>query len=162
MHEQIVIGIGNELRGDDAAGLEVARLLRGVLPPEIPVVENGGDPAELIEAWTGAGLAIVIDTVLSGAPPGTVRRSTVLGPAASSRDTHRTPPALGHGSSHALGVADAVALGRTLRRLPRELALYTVEGADFGLGAPVTPAVRHAIGKLAETVAGLVGPERAR
>ncbi|WP_030914213.1 hydrogenase maturation protease [Streptosporangium amethystogenes] len=162
MHEQVVIGIGNELRGDDAAGLQVARLLRGVLPPEVPVVENGGDPAELIEAWTGAGLAIVIDTVLSGAPPGTVRRCTVLGPAASSRGAHQTAPALRHGSSHALGIADAVALGRILRRLPRELALYTVEGADFGLGAPVTPAVKHAVGKLAETVADLVRPERAR
>ncbi|MEU0484899.1 hydrogenase maturation protease [Streptosporangium sp. NPDC006013] len=162
MHEQVVIGIGNELRGDDAAGLLVARLLRDVLPPEVPVVENGGDPAELIEAWTGVGLAIVIDTVISGTPPGTVRRCTVLGPASPPGGAGWTPPALPHGSSHALGIADAVALGRILHRLPRELALYTVEGADFGLGAPVTPAVKHAIGRLTETVAGLVRPKRAR
>ncbi|MFF5213105.1 hypothetical protein [Streptosporangium sp. NPDC000396] len=43
-----------------------------------------------------------------------------------------------------------------LDRLPRELVLYTVEGADFGLGAPVTPAVRHAVEEIAETVADLV------
>lgn len=158
----VVIGIGNEFRGDDAAGLEAARLLRGMLSPEVPVVENAGDPAELIEAWAGAGLAIVIDTVVSGAPAGTVRRCDALGSALRAQDDRGTPPAARHGSSHALGVADAIALGRALDRLPRELVLYTVEGTDFGLGVPVTPAVGLAVERLAESVAELVRSQPAR
>ncbi|MGW4425611.1 hydrogenase maturation protease [Streptosporangium sp. NPDC004631] len=158
MRGRVVIGVGNEMRGDDSAGLEVVRLLRGVLPEEVPVLENGGEPAGLVEAWTGAGLAVVIDTTVSGTPPGTVRRYTVLGRRPSPGDVPWTAPAAGHGSSHALGIADAIALGHALDRLPGELVLYTVEGADFRLGAPVTPAVRHAIGEIATTVADLVRP----
>ncbi|MEU7990038.1 hydrogenase maturation protease [Streptosporangium canum] len=162
MHAHIVIGIGNDFRGDDAAGLEAARLLRGTLPPEVPVIENEGDPAELIEAWTGADLAIVIDTAVSGAPAGTVVRHTVLGPSLSRGDASQPPSAIQHASSHALGVADAVALGHALGRLPRELTLYTVEGADFGLGAPMTPAVRRAVEETVAAIADLVPRSSAR
>ncbi|WP_326822822.1 hydrogenase maturation protease [Streptosporangium sp. NBC_01756] len=162
MHAHIVIGIGNDFRGDDAAGLEAARLLRGTLPPEVPVIESEGDPAELIEAWTGADLAIVIDTAVSGASPGTVCRHTVPGPSLSRGDASQPPLTIQHASSHALGVADAVALGRALGRLPRELTLYTVEGADFGLGAPMTPAVRHAVEGIVATIADLVLQSSAR
>ncbi|MER6828043.1 hydrogenase maturation protease [Streptosporangium sp. NPDC000563] len=152
----VIVGIGNEFRGDDAAGLLTARLLRGTLPARVTVLENAGDPAELIEAWTGARLAIVIDTVVSGAPPGTTGRRALLGSAPRARGDRWTPPVVRHGSSHALGIADALALGRVLGRLPRELVLHTVEGADFGLGAPVTPAVGLAVERLAETVAKTV------
>ncbi|MDP9868278.1 MULTISPECIES: hydrogenase maturation protease [Streptosporangium] len=157
MHAPIVIGIGNDFRGDDAAGLEAARLLRGMLPPEVPVIENEGDPAELIEAWTGVDLVIVIDTAISGAPPGAVVRHTVLGSSPAQGDAPQPPPTtIQYASSHALGVVDAVALGHALGRLPRELALYTIEGADFGLGAPMTPAVRHAVEETVATIADLV------
>ena len=81
-----------------------------------------------------------------------------LSPQLHAHDVPWTAPAAGHGSSHALGIADAIALGHALDRLPGELVLYTVEGADFRLGAPVTPAVRHAIGEIATTVADLVRP----
>ncbi|MGW3353039.1 hypothetical protein ACWDA3_57945 [Nonomuraea rubra] len=49
MSRTVVIGLGNDWRGDDGVGLATARLLRGL---GVPVVENGGDPAKLIEART--------------------------------------------------------------------------------------------------------------
>ncbi|WP_308170130.1 hydrogenase maturation protease [Acrocarpospora catenulata] len=153
----VVIGIGNDLRGDDAAGLAAARRLRGALPDGVRLIESGGDLAGLIEAWSGADLAVVIDTVVSGAPAGTVRRHT---PLATPAEIPWPSLTARHGSSHALGVADAIALGRALGRLPRELVLYTVEAADLGLGAPLTPAVRRGVARIAVAVAQLLRDQK--
>ncbi|WP_432872971.1 hydrogenase maturation protease [Microbispora rosea] len=133
----VVIGLGGDGRGDDAAGLEVVRRLRGRLSSSVVIVESAGDPAQLVEAWTGARLAVVIDAVSSGAAPGTVHRRTGVegGPS-------------WHGSSHSFGLADAVDLGRALGRMPAQLIVIGVEGGDFTIGAPITPPVLSAIDAL--------------
>jgi hypothetical protein len=73
----VVIGVGNERRGDDAAGLSVVRALSPLLPPGVEVAETHGEAEALVEAWEGADLAVVVDTASSGLPPGrsTSRRS---------------------------------------------------------------------------------------
>lgn len=139
--DRVVIGVGGDARGDDAAGLEVVRLLRGTLPPSVTVTESPGDPMHLVTTWRGARLAIVVDAVSSGAAPGTVHHDVRPGPAPAWR-----------ASSHALGLADAIALGEALESLPDELVVFGVEGGDFGVDAPVTPPVRAAIRETAEAV----------
>ncbi|TQS25068.1 hydrogenase maturation protease [Microbispora sp. KK1-11] len=155
MGESVVIGLGSDLRGDDAAGLEVARLLRGTLPPSVAVVENAGDPAALVEAWSGAALAIVVDAVSSGAPPGTVHLPV-------HRPVHLPLPV--HPSvragSHSLGLADAVELGRALGRLPDELVVAGIEGGDFTPGAPMTPPVLAAVRRMADDLRKRLSRER--
>ncbi|WP_113705585.1 hydrogenase maturation protease [Nonomuraea lactucae] len=138
MTETVVIGLGNDYRGDDGAGLAVARLLRDM---GVPAIENGGDPAELIEAWTGADVAIVIDAARSGEPAGTVRCHNDL--------SHLSGDS---SSTHALSLADAVALARTLDRLPGKLTIYTVEGATFALGATLSEPVAEAVTSMAHTI----------
>ncbi len=60
----VVIGIGNEFRGDDAVGIVVARaLLEGPLPSFVRVVEAGLAGPSLLDMWMGADLAIVVDAV---------------------------------------------------------------------------------------------------
>lgn len=108
----------------------------------VPAVENGGDPAELIESWTGADVAIVVDAARSADPPGTVRR-------------HDGAPWLPHGgsSTHALSLADAVSLARALGRSPVRLVVYTVEGTDFTLGEGLSEPVSAIVPALARTIA---------
>ncbi|MEO3811566.1 hydrogenase maturation protease [Sphaerisporangium sp. B11E5] len=143
----VVIGLGCECRGDDAAGLEVVRLLaRDSLPPSVVVLENYGDAAELIESWTGACLAIVVDAAMSGAPPGTLHRHSALGLAPTWQ-----------GSSHVLSLADAIDLARALGRLPRRLLLLGIEGEDFAVGGPMSPSVRAAVARTAEMLRGRFG-----
>ena len=72
-----VIGIGNRWRRDDGAGLEVARRLRESSPPGVEILEQEGEPAGLLEAFSHAHEALVIDGVSSGAPPGTLHRFEV-------------------------------------------------------------------------------------
>lgn len=138
----VVICLGNDLRGDDGVALEVARLLRPHLPPHADLVESDGDPTAVIEAWTGRPLAVVVDAVVSAAAPGTVHHRTDLNVPASPRR-----------SSHSLGLAEAVALGRALNRLPAALSFYGIEAADLTPGAPLTPPARAAAAQVADAIA---------
>ena len=71
----VVIGVGNEYRRDDGAGLAVVTSLRDRVPPGVELVLTDGEPTRLIEAWTGAALAVVVDAVRADPPrPGRVHR----------------------------------------------------------------------------------------
>lgn len=152
---RLFIGIGNPLRGDDVAGLLAARALRrlkdlGVSRTPNPSASDGegvevreleGEPVDLIEAWEGAGFVIVADAVASGAEPGVVHRiDASAGP---------LPAALAGHSTHALGLAEAVELGRALERLPRRLVVYGIEAARFEAGAEPSAAVLAAVERVA-------------
>lgn len=135
-----LIGIGNRFRSDDAAGLEVARRLRLAHPPGVRFFEEEGEPATLIETWSDAEQALVVDAVNSGSPPGTLHRfepTEVPLPAEFFRP-----------STHAMGLAEAVELGRELNRLPERMVVYGIEGESFDAGEGLTPVVQRAVAAL--------------
>ena len=47
-------------------------------------------------------------------------------------------------STHAFGVADALALARALGLLPPRVVVHAIRGVDFSLGAGLSPPVRAA------------------
>jgi hydrogenase maturation protease len=132
-----VIGVGNDWRRDDAAGLVVARRLRDTRLTGVRVVEHEGEPLDLIEEWSAASEAIVVDAVNSDAEPGTIHRLDVVS----------TPLAaeLFRGSTHALSVAEAVELARALERLPDRMLVYGIEGRSFTAGSGLTAEVERAV-----------------
>jgi hydrogenase maturation protease len=132
----VVIGVGNSMRRDDGAGIAVVERARPLLPEGVEVRTLGGEATSLLDAWAGADLAVVVDAVRWQHPPTAgVTRIDVTG----------QPDALtGFGpaaSSHGLGVAEAVALGRALDRLPRRLVLLLLTLAEEGHGEGLSPAV---------------------
>ena len=133
-----MIGVGNAYRCDDGVGPAVAERLRGRREVEVATCEQ--EPSRLLDAWAGAGLALVVDAVASGAAPGTVHRFD-----ASER---AVPAGVFRGSTHALGVGEAIELARALGRLPGRVLVYGVEGAEFGAGEGLSPAVAAAVGPL--------------
>jgi hydrogenase maturation protease len=138
-----VIGVGNALRGDDVAGLLVARRVRE-LEGALDVVELEGDPSRLLEAWREADDVAVVDAVASGAKPGSVIRfDAAAGP---------LPLELASSSTHALGIGDAVELARALGRLPGRLVVYAIEGANFEVGSGASAAVRGAVDGVARSI----------
>jgi hydrogenase maturation protease len=143
----VVIGVGNRFRRDDGAGLRAIALARGELPDDVAVVESDGEPSRLLDAWRGADLAIVVDAVRSDAEPGTVVR------AEAGRDALPGPATAG--GTHALGIGEAVALGRALDRLPRRVVVFGIEGERFGSGVELSDAVQRG----ATTAAKLVREE---
>jgi hydrogenase maturation protease len=135
-----LIGIGNQFRGDDAAGLEVARRLRLTGPPGVTILEQEGEPTSLIEAWSEVEEALVIDAVSSGSLPGTIHRFEGT--------AEPLPAELFRPSTHAMGLAEAVELGRELNRLPARLVIYGIEGESFEAGKGLTRVVQDAVAQL--------------
>jgi hydrogenase maturation protease len=137
----ILIGVGNGWRGDDGAGLALARRVRELAPSGVEVREVEGDATALMDAWSGAEHVVVVDAAQSEAAPGTVRRFDA-GAAA-------LPVRALRSSTHAFGVSDAVELARALGRLPDRLEVYAIEGASFTAGERLSPAVERAVAELA-------------
>jgi hydrogenase maturation protease len=144
----LILGCGNRQRGDDAAGILAAERLRALgLAAEV----CAGEAAELMEAWSGVDDVIVIDAVVTGAPTGTVQVW----------DGQRPPVfATSAGSTHGLGVAQAIELARALDRLPARLRVYGIEGKNFEIGSAVSPEVERAVEEVANRIAAELAPGR--
>ena len=138
----LILGCGNPDRSDDAAGLLVARRLREL---GIQAHELGGDGLALIDAWSGWADVIVVDAMMSGAPPGTI---TVW-------DARTSPFPVGQFrcSTHALGATEAIELARALDRLPCKLIVFGIEGIRFDCGGSPSAEVTEAIERLAQHIA---------
>jgi hydrogenase maturation protease len=139
-----VVCIGNRLRGDDAAGLEVASLVRGTLPAGVGLTEHEGEPTTLIDAWDGAEAVWVVDAVSSGAEAGSVHRLDA-GERPLPRERFRA-------STHHVSLAETVELARALGRLPARTVVYGIEGGSFAIGEPLTAAVAAATVEVANAV----------
>ena len=139
MSGALLIGIGNEQRGDDAVGLLVARRAAEQRHPGLRVAEHGGDGMDLLLAWEDAASVVLVDAVVSGRqPPGSVHRFDA-------RDRSLPAALFTATSTHALGLADAVELARAMERLPERLVVYGIEGRCFTTGSAPTPEVAAAV-----------------
>jgi len=140
----VIIGVGNPDRGDDGVGIVVAAIAGAITGAPVRTVN---DPFDIVDAWGFADRAVVVDATRGSSPPGVI---TVLDIAAGS-----FPPRFSSSSSHGLGLADAVALGKALGRLPRHLVVVGVEGASFdgfGLSPEISAVVDDAVGKVLEAI----------
>lgn len=152
----LVIGIGNEFRRDDGAGIEAARRLRRRGLSGVQVFERSGEATGLIATWESAALAVAVDAVSSGAAPGTIHRFEIPGggPDGSRAGGAGLPPSrIFRGTSHQLGLGEAVALAAAVGSLPARLVIFGIEGQDFGEGTGLTPAVARAIDDIVARVA---------
>ncbi len=150
----MVIGLGNENRGDDACGRLVARLLRTRLDPSVAVLERDAEGTELLDLWTGRDLVVVVDAVKAGGSPGAVLRMEI--------GSEPLPTPLAATSSHGVSLGQAIALGQIFHRLPKRLVLYGIEAVTFdpgsSLSGPVAAAVETAALRVEEEVRGHRSP----
>ncbi len=142
----VVIGIGNRFRRDDGAALRVIEMLNDLVPTSVLLMESDGEPTRLIDSWTDVELAVVVETVRRGDPPGTVAAVEWDGWTGASAATHQE-----HGS-HSLGVLEAIALGDAVGRLPARLRLIGIEPEDLGWGEGLTLEVARSTERAARLV----------
>jgi hydrogenase maturation protease len=140
----LVVGLGNPDRGDDGLGAIVARNLVGRLPSDVSIMERAGDMLSLISDWAGFDALVCVDAATPMTGPGRIHRIDLM--------TDYLPRNISMTSSHALGLFDAIELGRTLRLAPRNIIIYAVEGRCFEDGAPLTPEVAAAAGEAADRI----------
>jgi hydrogenase maturation protease len=138
----LVIGIGNEFRRDDGVGLAVAAEIARRRLPGVRVMTAVGEPASILEAWTGVPLTVAVDAGMGeGLTPGRIRRW------APGDDTEQIVV-----SSHALGLPQTFALGKALGRIPEKLIVFTVDIEDISHGVTLTPAVAAAVPAAVEAI----------
>ena len=146
----VVVGIGNDFRGDDGAGLAVARALMMLTLPDVGIVELNGEVTRLLDSLQHCDTAIVIDAVQSQALPGTIHRF----------DASQNPLPGNHNqrSTHGISLGSILELARAQGVLPRQVLIYGIEGASFEHGCTLTPQVEKAVERLVREVAeGLRG-----
>ncbi len=140
--EPLIIGVGHRHRQDDAVGPYVAEALaaRG-----LDAVVHEGDGLGLLDLWAARAHCIVVDA-MAGDTPGTVGRFD--------GDTEELRSAGFVHSSHRIGVAEAIALGHELGRMPVKLEVIGICGRRFDFGTELSPEVREAADAVIEELAG--------
>ncbi len=139
-----IIGCGNADRGDDGAGILVARRLCGL---GLDSMEHSGDGLALIELWQGSDDVVVVDAMQSGAAPGTV---SVWEAGSESLRAENCGC-----STHGFGPAEAIEIARAVGRLPRRIRVYGIEAAQFAPGSAAGREVLEAVGRVADELESL-------
>jgi hydrogenase 3 maturation protease len=142
----VVVGIGHELRGDDAAGVMVARKLQSKLSGlgDFLVVDGGHAP----ENYTGVlrrfapDLVILVDSAQMDEPAGTVRWLAWQETGGLSASTHTMPPYV---------------IARYLRaETGCEAALIGIQPEQTAIGADLSPAVKNAVDQVVNGLAQIL------
>lgn len=142
----LVLGLGNRLMGDDAAGpLVLDALKRDAAGDDGVRWRDGGTIGlALLPEIEDAAALVVVDAARFGATPGTVQ--VFEGEAMDAQLRGRQQ------SAHAVALADLLGAAALRGRLPARRALIAVQPRQIGLGLQPTVAVRAAIPQLCDAV----------
>ncbi len=143
LHPVVVIGVGNRDRGDDAVGPIVCDLLREDRLAEVRFVVFEGAMVDLALHWAPADHVVIVDASFPSGRPGRITEVEAV------ESPLVTPAAI---STHAIDVSAAIELARALGRLPASLTLIGIEVAACEHGAPLSPPVSHAAGRVAASI----------
>jgi hydrogenase maturation protease len=147
----LVVGIGNELRGDDDAGLTVARMMKREQPSGVTVLELRNDVIALLDHLPGYDVAMITDATQSGSPPGTIHRFDASSIPLPERPSTR--------STHGMTVGSVIELARIQHQLPKKVLVYGIEGKQFSHGTSLTPEVARAVRIVLQMIYGDLGAE---
>ena len=136
-----IVALGSPL-GDDAAGLEVGHRLAARPPRGVEVSVRDRPGFALVDAIQGADAVLIVDAARGSSDAGQVE----LGRYDGRRHDTRSPT-----SSHGAGVAEALALARSLGHLPARVDLLTITAA---------PGRSPSVGLSSEVRRALAGAER--
>ncbi len=143
----LILGLGNPLVGDDSVGLRVAAELARQLADrlDIEVGEEYWGGLRLMERMIGYDRVILIDAMVTGLAPGSLRWLTV-----------EALPTQHTASSHDVNLATALAVGRHAgARLPPDEGIWIlgIEAENvLDFSDQCTPAVAQAIPKAVSAV----------
>lgn len=138
----VILGLGNDLIGDDAIGLLAAQALLPCEGPDVAVRTTAQSGLYLLEYLQGFDDAIVVDSVV-GDHPGTVRELR-----------GSDVPEVAVPSAHYVGLPEALALARASGlSVPARLRIFGVEiDVAQRIGSRPSPAVTACLPRLMATV----------
>ena len=149
-----LIGIGQSLRGDDAAGLAAVRFWQEKYQansayPNLQVELADLPGIGLLSLLEGSRLVILVDAVHSGGKAGTIHLLS---------SDQLESFTLGSASAHGWGVAETLSLGQRLMpgSMPDKLILIGIETGELSLGAPLSLEVEQALPEVARLIEQLI------
>jgi hydrogenase maturation protease len=143
-----IIGCGNPNRGDDGAGPEVLRLLRGTVDESengVRLLDAGSDGMVVMFAARGCQALILVDACQSGAEPGAIFE--VPG-------AELEQPAPASFNLHDFRWDHALYAGRRIYRedFPQEVTVFLIEAGTVALGIGLSEPVSTAAGRVAARI----------
>ena len=142
-----VLGMGNVLMGDDGAGPNAVATFAAQfdVPEEVTLLDIGTPGLDLVPHLAGVDTLLLVDTVRSDAPPGTVRtydKATLL--------RAKLPPRL---SPHDPALGQCLAMLEIAGCAPREVLLVGIVPEVTAFGPGLSAAVKNAIPGVVERIA---------
>jgi hydrogenase maturation protease len=142
-----VIGIGQSLRGDDAAGLEAVRQWQEKFPetagrPEVQIEASELPGLALLDTLNEVDAAILVDAI-QGSNPGVIHRLSEEELTAFTSDSK---------SAHGWGVAETLRLRKKLTDAKANLRIIGIEAEQIEIGAGLSKVVEEALPKVCEVI----------
>ena len=136
----LVLGIGNDILGDDGVGIHVARAVaRKISAKEARVEETGAGGLSLLELIKGHERLIIADAILTdNIEVGKIHRLTL-------KDLAKTNNSI---TPHDAALATTLEIGNSLfpGEMPREVVVYGVQTSNVEqFSGKMTPAVKAAV-----------------
>jgi hydrogenase maturation protease HycI len=141
-----IIGLGNEFRGDDAAGVCVVRNLQEDLDsPELLIINVGSIPENFTSKVRDFNPThvILIDTVDFGEKPGTIARVDAGDIAEQAISTHRLPLSMLMSYIHKQTGAEVILIG--------------IQPARVEMGSKMSPQVKEGVKELVDLLTEKLG-----
>lgn len=139
----VVLGIGNTILTDEAAGVRAVEALEQAyqVPTNVLVIDGGTSGMEMIEDLSNLDFLIVLDVVKTGAAPGTVVK--IAGDQIPVFFRSKLSP-------HQIALPDVLASLELLDTMPKEIVVLGVEPISLELGMEMTPTIAGKIPQLVE------------
>lgn len=137
----LIVGVGNELLGDEGVGVHVVRALqakRPGLPEHVDVLEAGTSLMDALPRMATYSRVIIVDAVRAGKRPGSIHRIEA------DRGFEKQWGCGGAVSLHELGVAETLAIGALMGLRPKSLLIVGAEPERMEPGMQLTPRLVHA------------------
>ena len=136
-----VIGIGQSLRGDDAAGLEAVQQWRKKFPEtasrsDVRIETSELPGLALLDMFSDVNAAILVDAIQSCANPGTIYRLNENQLASFTSDSK---------SAHGWGVAETLRLGHQLMDATPNIRIVGIEAEQMNMGAGLSKAIKDVL-----------------
>ncbi|AEE13986.1 hydrogenase maturation protease [Thermodesulfobium narugense DSM 14796] len=140
----LVIGIGNELQGDDGLGIHVIKELEKVsLPSEVSLLAGGTSGPDLIFYFEGVDYVIFVDAVRGGNKPGTIYKYNP------EEMKYQKSIAL---SPHQIGIPETLSLAEFVGKKPKKSIFFGMEPMNLDYSMELSESVKKKLPRLVELI----------
>jgi len=154
----LIVGVGNELLGDEGLGVHVARSLarrRRSLPASVEIVDAGVALLDVIGDFAGFSRIIIVDAMCAGGRAGAVYRLELDRRLLAERGP--TPVSL-----HQLGVDETLRVANLAGLLPGRITVLGAEPERIAPGIGLSPRLLRAKHRIMALLQAELGSRKAR